>query len=229
MSERIDALGRGQRGRPSAVAGPGQALDRRARPGRQRGLRERHGATSSGRTGAGNRYPQPYAVGQSASSLGVSSAAAASARAWNTPAPRTSRPAPGTRPATHRAAITRSSRAPWRASSDRALTALGSYQEASSSNQDLEALGRAVTLRLGLAYRDPLQDKVNVLLRYDYRRNPSTIPDTILHRQRDRVAGAAVRRGGHLRAAVAVGILRQAGPAGQRHVPGRGLRGQQPD
>ncbi len=33
---------------------------------------------------------------------------------------------------------------------------------------------------MGLAYRDPLRDNVNILVRYDYRRNPSSIPDTIL-------------------------------------------------
>ncbi|MBW4640777.1 MAG: porin family protein [Gloeocapsa sp. UFS-A4-WI-NPMV-4B04] len=31
-----------------------------------------------------------------------------------------------------------------------------------------------------MAYRDPNNDKLNALLRYDYRKNPSTIPDSVL-------------------------------------------------
>jgi hypothetical protein len=41
-------------------------------------------------------------------------------------------------------------------------------------------LGDTATLRLGLAYRDPNDDKFNALLRYEYRKNPAIIPDTIL-------------------------------------------------
>jgi hypothetical protein len=33
---------------------------------------------------------------------------------------------------------------------------------------------------MGLAYRNPKNDKFNALLRYEYRQNPSTVPDTIL-------------------------------------------------
>jgi len=54
------------------------------------------------------------------------------------------------------------------------------YQQAGSSNQKLLGLGDTASLKLGLAYRDPNSDKFNALLRYEYRKNPSTIPDTIL-------------------------------------------------
>lgn len=132
-----------------------------------------------GRTGAGNEFAQPYAVGQSASALGVGSGGSMSAGMEYT------------RSQDFKA----SARYETRSSSGgnntvivgdlagkvtRALTALGSYQEAESSNQLLEGIGRSVTLRMGLAYRDPARDNVNILMRYDYRRNPSTIPDTIL-------------------------------------------------
>ncbi|HLO87463.1 MAG TPA: TonB-dependent receptor [Nostocaceae cyanobacterium] len=60
------------------------------------------------------------------------------------------------------------------------LTALVRYQQANSSNQTLTGLGDTANLKLGLAYRDPNSDKFNALLRYEYRQNPSTIPDTIL-------------------------------------------------
>jgi hypothetical protein len=132
-----------------------------------------------GRTGAGVQYAQPYAYGQGASALGVrggdsysvglqytgSDDFQASARYEH----RTS--SGGDNTVISAAANGKISRA---------LTGLFRYQQASSSNQLLEELGDTVNLRLGLAYRDPADDKFNALLRYDYRSNPSTIPDTIL-------------------------------------------------
>jgi hypothetical protein len=61
-----------------------------------------------------------------------------------------------------------------------ALTALLRYQQASAANQTLSALGDTANLKLGLAYRDPNDDRFNALLRYEYRKNPSSIPDSIL-------------------------------------------------
>ena len=132
-----------------------------------------------GRTGAGNRYAQPYAVGQSASSLGVASGGSIAAGLEYT------------RPGTFKASARYETRnslggnntvitggAAGKVSD--ALTALLAYQEASSSNQLLSSLGRTSTLRLGLAYRDPYRDQFNGLLHFESRRNPSTIPDTIL-------------------------------------------------
>ncbi|WP_414621401.1 hypothetical protein [Calothrix sp. CCY 0018] len=60
------------------------------------------------------------------------------------------------------------------------LTALARYQQAGSSNQTLQALGDTANLRVGLAYRNPKNDKLNALMRYEYRKNPSTIPESIL-------------------------------------------------
>ncbi|MBW4497949.1 MAG: TonB-dependent receptor [Oscillatoria princeps RMCB-10] len=131
-----------------------------------------------GRTGTGVQYAQPYAYGQGASALGVrggdsysvglqytgSDDFQASARYEH----RTS--SGGDNTVISAAANGKISRA---------LTALFRYQQASSSNQLLEALGDTVNFRLGLAYRNPADDKFNALLRYDYRSNPSTIPDTI--------------------------------------------------
>jgi hypothetical protein len=59
-----------------------------------------------------------------------------------------------------------------------ALTTLFRYQQANYSN--VVGLGDTSNLKLGLAYRDPKSDKFNVLLRYEYRKNPSSIPDTLL-------------------------------------------------
>lgn len=132
-----------------------------------------------GRTGAGNRFAQPYAVGQSASSLGVASGGSVSAGLEYT------------RPSTFKASARYETRTSLGGSNtvitagaagklSDALTALAAYQEASSSNQLLSALGRTVTLRLGLSYRDPLRDSFNGLLHYEVRRNPSVVPGTIL-------------------------------------------------
>nr|WP_127084729.1 TonB-dependent receptor [Dulcicalothrix desertica] len=60
------------------------------------------------------------------------------------------------------------------------ITALARYQQANASNQKLTGIGDIANLRLGVAYRDPSNDKFNALLRYEYRKNPSVIPDTIL-------------------------------------------------
>ena len=60
-----------------------------------------------------------------------------------------------------------------------ALTTLFSYNQASSANQTFD-IGTTRNIRLGLAYRDPKQDKFNALLRYEYEENGGLIPETIL-------------------------------------------------
>jgi hypothetical protein len=60
-----------------------------------------------------------------------------------------------------------------------ALTTLFDYNQASSANQTFD-IGTTRQLRLGLAYRDPKQDKFNGLLRYEYEENGGTLPETIL-------------------------------------------------
>lgn len=61
-----------------------------------------------------------------------------------------------------------------------ALTLLFNYQQSSAANQLISGLGTISNLKVGLAYRDPQDDKFNVLLRYEYRQNPSIIPDSLL-------------------------------------------------
>jgi hypothetical protein len=60
------------------------------------------------------------------------------------------------------------------------LTLLARYEQANFANQLIEGLKDTATLRVGLAYRDPNSDRWNALLRYEYRKNPSTIPETLL-------------------------------------------------
>jgi len=60
------------------------------------------------------------------------------------------------------------------------LTALANYQQAGSSNQTISGLGDTMNLKVGLAYRDPKNDKFNALLRYEHRQNPATIPESLI-------------------------------------------------
>lgn len=57
-----------------------------------------------------------------------------------------------------------------------ALSALFTYQYADTANQNLRNLGATSNLKLGLAYRDPNEDKFNALVRYEHRINPGSIP-----------------------------------------------------
>jgi hypothetical protein len=136
-------------------------------------------STSLSSSAAGTRFSQPFASGQSAAGLGLdggdnyslgltyndSSSFQASARYEH----RSSSSGQNT-------VITASAAGKLSPS----LTALANYQQANSANQTLVGLGNTATLRFGLAYRDPNDDKFNALFRYEYRKNPSTIPDTIL-------------------------------------------------
>jgi len=133
----------------------------------------------NGETAAGNQFAQPYAVGQSASSLGLASGDSYSVGLDYTDNPN----------------LQASARYEHRSSSggsntlisagvtgkiSPALTALVRYQQANSSNQKLVGLGDIVNLKMGLAYRDPHSDKFNALLRYEYRKNPATTPESLL-------------------------------------------------
>jgi hypothetical protein len=132
-----------------------------------------------GLTAAGPQFVQPYAVGQGGSALGLSEGHNFSIGFDYTDNPNL------------KASIrydyrtsSRGSNSALTASVDGKLTTyltgLARYQQAGSSNQSLEALGNSATLRVGLAYRNPKDDKFNALLRYEYRRNPSLVPDSIL-------------------------------------------------
>ena len=136
-------------------------------------------SNTSVNSAAGERFRQPYAVGQSAASLALlggdvfnvgveytdNSDFQASARIEH-------RTGSGNNNTVFSAAAA--------GKVTPALTALARYELANFANQGLEGLGDTSTLRLGLAYRDPNSDRWNALLRYEYRQNPSTIPETLL-------------------------------------------------
>ncbi|NJN30270.1 MAG: TonB-dependent receptor [Synechococcales cyanobacterium RM1_1_8] len=60
------------------------------------------------------------------------------------------------------------------------LTGLVRYNRSANANQGLRNLDPTTEIRLGLAYRDVEEDKINALLRYEYRRNPDLIPESAL-------------------------------------------------
>jgi hypothetical protein len=132
-------------------------------------------------TGAGQQSPQPFAPGQSGSSIGVGSGNSYSIGVAYTDNPNYQANAryefrdgvSGTSSGIN-AGVT------GKVSPD--LTALVRYQQNAVANQVLSgtSLGATSNLKVGLAYRNPDSDQVNALLSYQYRKNPSTIPDDIL-------------------------------------------------
>jgi hypothetical protein len=131
------------------------------------------------RTGAGKQFAQPFAPGQSASSIGVESGDSYSVGLEYTDNPNfkaSARIQHRTSSGGNNTVISASAAG----KISPALTALVSYQQANSANQTLRGLGDTANFKVGLAYRDPNDDRFNALLRYEYRKNPSTIPNTIL-------------------------------------------------
>lgn len=133
-----------------------------------------------GRSASGSKFAQPYTFGQSASSLGFSGGSSYSVGFEYSDNPD----------------FKVSARYQYRTSSGGSnqvitgnitgkiipeLTALVSYSQTGAANQLYEGLDDTINLKVGLAYRDPEDDSFNALLRYEYRQNPSTIPDTILN------------------------------------------------
>lgn len=130
-------------------------------------------------TAAGQQFAQPYAVGQSAASLGVNSGDSYSVGLEYTDNPNFQASAR----LEHRASSAGNNTVISAAATGKlspALTALVRYQQAGASNQLLRGLGDTANLKLGLAYRNPSDDKLNALLRYEYRQNPARTPDSIL-------------------------------------------------
>ncbi|AKG20362.1 hypothetical protein [Calothrix sp. 336/3] len=131
------------------------------------------------KTAAGQQYIQPFAIGQSASSLSFLDGDSYSIGLEYTDNPAFQASARYEHRSSSQGSNTVISAAATGKLS-RAVTALVRYQQANSSNQKLTGLGDTKNLRIGLAYRDPSNDQFNALFRYEYRQNPATIPDTIL-------------------------------------------------
>lgn len=132
------------------------------------------------RTGAGRRFPQPFAVGQTAASLGLGAGDSYSIGLEYTDNPdfkasgRFEYSTGNFRGDNMLIEVGAAGRI------SRSITALLRYYQANSSNQLLRDLDDTINLRVGLAYRDPEDDKFNALMRYEFRRNPAQTFDEIL-------------------------------------------------
>ncbi|MFQ4138904.1 TonB-dependent receptor [Nodosilinea sp. PGN35] len=131
-------------------------------------------------TGLGQQFAQPFAVGQGASGLGLQAATVYSVGLeytdnpdWQASGRIEYRDSPGSNNLVLGAAaagrITDS------------LTGLARFDLGNFANQTItDQLGNSSTLRLGLAYRNPVSDQFNGLLSYEFRNNPSSTPNSIL-------------------------------------------------
>ena len=128
--------------------------------------------------GTGVQFAQPFSVGQSASSLGFDSGSTYSIGIQYSDNPNFTADAKFQYSDGDEGSNTVISGG-ITGKLTKALTSLLSYNQASSANQTFD-IGTTRDLRLGLAYRDPQQDKVNALLRYEYEENGGLIPETIL-------------------------------------------------
>jgi hypothetical protein len=130
-------------------------------------------------TAAGERFPQPYAVGQSAAALALLGGDVYSVGVEYSDNPNFQASARFE----HRTGSGNDNTVFSIAAAGKltpALTVLARYEQANFANQLIEGLGDSANLRFGLAYRNPNSDRWNALLRYDYRKNPYTIPETLL-------------------------------------------------
>ncbi len=128
-------------------------------------------------TGAGQQIISPYAVGQSGASLATNSGDSYSIGLDYTDNPNFKASAKYE----HRFSSLGSNNVFSAAANGKisqSLTTLFRYQQANYAN--LTGLNDSATLKLGLAFRNPHSDKFNALLRYEYRKNPGTIPDSLL-------------------------------------------------
>jgi hypothetical protein len=140
---------------------------------------ERVFSTFDSKTAAGNLFAQPFAFGSSSAGLGLLSGDNYSVGLEYSE----NKDFQASARYEHRASTLGSNTVLSAAATGRlspALTALVRYQRSNAANQTITGLGDTANLKVGLAYRDPNSDKFNALLRYEYRKNPSISPDTIL-------------------------------------------------
>lgn len=131
-----------------------------------------------GRTAAGDRNAQPITIGQGISTLGISGGDSFSIGGEYTANPNWKASArfehrrSNNNPSTNLSASVTGKLSP-------ALNALVRFNYSQIANQTIGGIGPTSNLRVGLAYRNPDDDKFNALLRYEYRRNPALVPESI--------------------------------------------------
>ncbi|MEM8806181.1 MAG: TonB-dependent receptor [Cyanobacteria bacterium P01_G01_bin.38] len=132
-----------------------------------------------GRTASGTQFRQPFAVGTGGSALSTTNGNTYTAGLSYTDNPdlqasarfehRTS--SQGSNTLLDASVVGRLSPA---------VSALLNYQLTRAANQEITGIGTTSNLKLGLAYRDPNDDRFNALLRYEHRINPGTLPTNAL-------------------------------------------------
>ena len=131
-------------------------------------------------TAAGQQFAQPFAVGQGASALGLQASTVYSVGLeytdnpdWQASGRIEYRDSPGA------SNLVLGAAAAGRITDS--LTGLARFDLGNFANQTItDQLGNSSTLRLGLAYRNPVSDQFNGLLSYEFRNNPSSTPESIL-------------------------------------------------
>ncbi len=140
---------------------------------------ERIFGNSATYTAAGQQYVQPYAVGQSASSLALSGG-----DAYSLGFDYTDNPGLKLNGRYERRNSTGGNNTLWSLAAagkvTPAVTLLARFQQANAANQSIRGLGDTSNLKVGLAYRDPNDDRFNMLFRYEYRQNPDVSTRTLL-------------------------------------------------
>jgi hypothetical protein len=134
-------------------------------------------STFGNETAASTQFSQPYATGSGAAALGLAGGESYSIGLSYTDNPDFQA---STR-FEHRSSATGSNTvfnlsALGRISPE--FTLLGDYRLAHTANQNISGLGTSSLLKLGMAYRDPDNDRFNALLRYEHRLNPNSLPTT---------------------------------------------------
>ncbi len=138
-------------------------------------------------TGAGQQFSQPYSLGQTSSSLGVTSGDSYGVAVNYTDNPNFQANA---RYEYRNSNLASSSNISAGATGKLTpeLTALFRFQQSSAANQIIRdagsgttsQLGATTNLKLGMAFRNPASDEFNGLLSYQYRKNPALVPTSIL-------------------------------------------------
>jgi hypothetical protein len=139
------------------------------------------GGNTSSTTGAGQQFAQPYSLGQTASSLGTTTGDSYGIGINYTDNPNFQANARYEYRNSNLTSTTNLN-AGLTGKLSPALSALLRFQQSSAANQVIRdaALGARVDVKAGLAFRNPVSDEFNGLLSYQYRRNPSILPTSIL-------------------------------------------------
>ncbi|MBE9032343.1 TonB-dependent receptor [filamentous cyanobacterium LEGE 11480] len=131
-----------------------------------------------GSTATGTQFLQPFAVGQSASALGV---AAGDVYRIGMNYVDGDRFQAAARYERRNSSLGNNQviSANAKGKINKSVSALVKFAQANAANQTINGLQDTMTVKAGLAYRNPENDKFTALMRYEYRRNPGSIPDSI--------------------------------------------------